>query len=134
MKRADAQIDEAIKTIQQGGLIAYPTEAVFGLGCDFRSEAAVNKLLSIKQRPVEKGLILIASHIQHILPLIKLKNQDHLAAALKTWPGHSSWVFEKSDLVPNWISGSYKTVALRVSSHPSVKAICDKLGSAIVST
>ena len=88
----------------------------------------------MKHRDVSKGLILIASHVQHILPLIKVTDQNHLARALKTWPGHNTWVFEASSQVPSWITGNHSSVAVRVSAHPAVKTLCDTLGHAIVST
>jgi len=130
----NSQLDQAIKTINSGGIIAYPTESVFGLGCDPSNEKAVLKLLSLKQRPVEQGLILIASHIRQVLPLIQPIHADDLANALKTWPGHSTWVFPKSTLVPSWISGQYVSIAVRVSNHPIVKQLCDHLNHPLVST
>jgi len=129
-----ASLSTAITTIRQGGLLVYPTEAVYGLGCDYRSATAVEKLLKLKQRPVEKGLILAASDVQQILPLIQPGNDAELARALKTWPGHHTWVFQASEKVPKWITGSHTTVAVRVSRHPVIKHLCDALGHAIVST
>lgn len=130
----DPAILQAIQTIQSGGLLVYPTEAVFGLGCDYRNQAAVTRLLAIKNRPVSKGLILIASHVQQVLPLMRLSDQNDLARALKTWPGHHTWVFQATEKVPDWITGEHDSVALRVSAHPAVKSLCDALGHPIVST
>jgi len=127
-------ISQAVRVISNGGVLIYPTEAVFGMGCDYTNQQAVLKLLALKQRQVDKGLILIASHIQQILPLIKPKERSNLARALKTWPGHHTWVFPKTNKVPSWISGDFDTVAVRVSKHPVVKSLCDTLGSALVST
>ncbi|WP_218944332.1 L-threonylcarbamoyladenylate synthase [Marinicella rhabdoformis] len=134
MMPTEKEMKHAIQTIQTGGLLVYPTEAVFGLGCDYRNQAAVSRLLTLKQRDVSKGLILIASHVQQILPLIQLKDQNHLARAIKTWPGHNTWVFQASQSVPDWISGQHDSVAVRVSTHPTIKYLCDALGHAIVST
>lgn len=134
MMPTEKEMNLAIQTIQSGGLLVYPTEAVFGIGCDYREQTAVNRLLSLKNRDISKGLILIASHVQQVLPLIKLKDQNDLARAIKTWPSHNTWVFEASHLVPNWISGKHSSVAIRVSAHPTVKYLCDKLGHALVST
>jgi len=122
------------ETVVQGGLIAYPTESVFGLGCDPFNQQAVMQLLALKQRPVSKGLILIASHIEQILPLIQPVSQDDLARALKTWPGHATWVFPKSKKVPAWISGDFPSIAVRVSKHPVVKQVCDRINFPLVST
>ncbi len=128
------QVEVVIQALSEGRLVVYPTESVFGLGCDFRKEAAVMKLLNLKQRTINKGLILIASHVQQVLPLIRLKDQNHLARALKTWPGHHSWIFKASSLVPNWIIGDHGSVAIRISSHPAVMALCGLWGNPIVST
>ncbi|MCF6288407.1 MAG: threonylcarbamoyl-AMP synthase [Proteobacteria bacterium] len=129
-----SQLALTVDAIKHGDTIAYPTEAVFGLGCDPFNQQAVLNLLRLKQRCEKKGLILIASHLQQVLPLIKPQHANDLARALKTWPGHYTWIFPKSSLVPAWIAGDFDTVAVRVSSHPVVKQICDKLNTCIVST
>jgi L-threonylcarbamoyladenylate synthase len=130
----EKELSQINQIISDGGIIAYPTEAVYGLGCNPFDEKAVLQLLSIKQRPVEQGLILIASHVRQVLPLIKPLHADDLARALKTWPGHATWVFPKSALVPKWLSGKYKTIAVRVSKHPIVKQLCDSCAHPLVST
>jgi L-threonylcarbamoyladenylate synthase len=127
-------VENAVQAVKSGGVIIYPTESVFGLGCDPFNESAVMKLLDIKQRAVEKGLILIASHVQQILPYIKPLSSTDLANALKTWPGFHTWVFPKSELVPSWVSGVHNSVAVRVSRHPTVKELCDRLGHSLIST
>ena len=127
-------IEQAVAAVKQGGILVYPTECVFGMGCDFNSESSVMRLLQLKQRPVEKGLILVASHIQQVLPLIQPIQRADLARALKTWPGHHTWVFPATKLVPKWITGRFDTVAVRLSSHPTVKSLCDYLCHPLVST
>lgn len=131
---SEKQLINAVTIVNEGGIIAYPTESVYGLGCDPFDEMAVKKLLLLKKRSVDKGLILIASHVQQILPLIKPIDSIDLARALKTWPGHHTWIFPKSNKVPYWISGAYDTIAVRVSNHPVVIQICEKLNSPLVST
>ena len=127
-------IAQAVATVKQGGILIYPTECVFGMGCDYNNETSVNRLLQLKQRPVEKGLILVASHIQQVLPLIQPSQRADLARALKTWPGHHTWVFPATKRVPQWITGQFDTLAVRISSHPTVKSLCDALGQPLVST
>lgn len=124
----------AVNVVKSGGIIAYPTESVYGLGCDPFNQQAVEELLRIKQRSIDQGLILIASHIQQILPLIQPLKPDDLARALKTWPGHHTWVFPQSKLVPKWISGKKKSVAIRLSNHPIVSQLCTLLNQPLVST
>ncbi len=134
MAKIGDSIEQAVLAINHGGLLVYPTEGVFGLGCDYRNQQSVLKILQLKQREVSKGLVLVASHIQQILPLIQPDSREGLARALKTWPGHHTWVFPKTHLTPAWISGDFDTVAVRVSCHPAVKQLCDQLNSALVST
>lgn len=134
MAEIGTSLATAVETVKQAGIIIYPTEGVFGIGCDFRIESCVLKILELKQRSVSKGLVLIASHIQHVLPLIQPDNRADLARALKTWPGHNTWIFPASAATPKWITGNFDSVAIRVSDHPCVKALCDQLGHALVST
>lgn len=125
---------EAAKILKQGGVIAYPTEAVFGFGCDPFNEKAVNKILSLKKRSVDKGLILIASNWNQIKDLTKLIPQDKLNIVLNSWPGPYTWIFPSSDKVPHWISGKFDSIALRVSAHPTVQNLCNAYNGPIVST
>ncbi len=134
MNSIEQQVEQAARVIKSGGVIAYPTESVYGLGCDPFNQEAVQKILQIKGRMQEKGLIVIASHVQQIVPLIQPMHPNDLARALKTWPGHQTWIFPKSPRVPAWISGNFETIAIRVSAHPIVKALCDKINGPLVST
>lgn len=120
-------ITQAHQRIQQGEVIAYPTEAVFGLGCDPFNQQAVLRLLALKQRAVEKGLILVAAHPQAFAGLTLLNHQAWSDQVLSSWqdPNQAiSWVLPKTDLCPTWISGAHDSVAVRVSHHPIVKALC----------
>jgi len=127
-------IHQAARVIQQGGLVVYPTEGVFGIGCDHRNEASVNRLLSLKQRPVDNGLILAAGHVQQVLPLIQPNKPKDLARALKSWPGHMTWVFPATSAVAPWITGNHDSVAVRVSQHPVIQQLSQQLNMPIVST
>jgi L-threonylcarbamoyladenylate synthase len=90
----DLSLNQAVAVLQQGGVIAYPTEAVWGLGCDPYDQAAVTRLLQIKQRPVEKGLIVVAAELEPLRPLLDLAAlpPERLAAVLANWPGAHTWV------------------------------------------
>ena len=128
------QLRRAVKTIHQGGIIAYPTEAVFGLGCDPLNPDAVQRLLAVKQRPVDKGLILIASNLEQLQPFIQPLSKTNLAKIRKTWPGPVTWLLPKSDTCPDWLSGQHDTIACRVSAHPAVIELCEAAGTALIST
>ncbi|PHQ81223.1 MAG: threonylcarbamoyl-AMP synthase [Coxiella sp. (in: Bacteria)] len=129
-----ADIIAAVKTLRDGGIIAYPTEAVYGLGCDPFNSPAVFKLLGVKRRQPEKGLILVASNWEQIENLIQPIAPPSLAHVQETWPGPNTWLFPASGLVPSWIKGQHDTVALRISAHPDVIALCNQFGGPIVST
>ena len=129
-----AQITHAVDAIRHGGVIGYPTESMFGLGCDPYNQHAVERLLQLKQRPVAKGLILIAASWRQIKDLIKLPAPDMLTRIQASWPGHVTWVFSASPQAPAWICGQHPSIAIRITAHPIAQALCQQLGSAIVST
>ena len=132
--RLDAKA--AAHALRSGGVIAYPTEAVWGLGCDPRDEAATLRLLALKQREVAKGLILIAADEAQLAPFVDFGGLDETqrAAVRATWPGPNTWIVTASHDAPRWITGEHDGIAVRVSAHPGVIALCDAFGGAIVST
>ncbi|MDT8386916.1 MAG: Sua5/YciO/YrdC/YwlC family protein [Thiogranum sp.] len=128
------RLHSAARVIRTGGVIAYPTEAVFGLGCDPANGRAVARLLELKHRPPDKGLILIASEwsqLSNWLQEISLVWQGRLDAS---WPGPVTWLIPAADHCPYWLTGDHETLAVRITDHPVVRALCNRLGSAIVST
>ena len=129
-------IEEAAEVVRSGGIVAYPTEAVWGLGCDPFDEGAVHRLLAIKQRPVEKGLILIAATLDQLRPLIDVTAlpTDRLTEVLASWPGPHTWTMPASSQAPRWITGRHTSIAVRVSQHPVVVSLCNAFGGALVST
>jgi tRNA threonylcarbamoyl adenosine modification protein (Sua5/YciO/YrdC/YwlC family) len=115
---------------------AYPTEAVFGLGCDPLSEKAVMEILRLKSRPVEKGLILIAANFEQLAPFVQINKLpiEHQRKVHDSWPGPFTWLLPKSDLSPSWLSGDSELLAVRVTNHPLVQQMCEQLNSPMVST
>lgn len=126
----------AVSHLEQGGVLAYATEAVFGLGCDPDNQQAVDKLLAIKQRPVEKGLILIAADFSQLLPYLDLSAlpEGRLASILASWPGPHTWIIPAKPEVPAWLRGRFDSLAVRVSAHPQVRDLCLAFGRPLVST
>ncbi len=127
---------DAANFLHSGGVIAYPTEAVWGLGCDPFDKAAVLRLLAIKKRPVDKGVILIAGAVEQFDGLL---DWDALSDAQRdrvhaSWPGPNTWIVPISPRVPRWITGMHDDVAVRVSAHPDVIALCAAFGGPLVST
>jgi L-threonylcarbamoyladenylate synthase len=126
----------AADLLHRGGVIAYPTEAVWGLGCDPFDEAAVLRLLALKQRAVDKGLILIAaaaSQFDGLLDWDALPGERR-AAVHASWPGPHTWIVPATARVPRWITGTHAGVAVRVSAHPVVAALCTAFAAPLVST
>ena len=133
---ANLDLSNALIALRTQGVIAYPTESVFGLGCDPDCDIAIQNILDLKQRPTHKGLILIASNIE------QLKNYADFSVLTKaqidrienTWPGPFTWVIPVSKTLSKLISGDFDSVAVRVSAHPVVQQLCCEFGKPIIST
>jgi len=125
---------EATDCLRNGQIIAYPTEAVFGLGCDPRNEAAVHQLLSLKHRPVSSGLILIGSSYSQFEPWVAGVSDALLEQATDSWPGPVTWLFPKAGGVPGFLAGTHDTIAIRVTAHAPCIDLCDAFGGPLVST
>lgn len=123
----------AARVLRDGGVIAYPTEAVFGLGCDPNNEQAVQRILALKHRDVRKGLLLIGGSYAHIAPWIKVSTQQ--AQFLETgWPYATTYLIDASDKVPGWVRGEHSKVGVRLTQHPIAAALCNAFGGLLVST
>jgi len=136
MSETGLSIHQSVAALQRGGVLAYPTEAVWGLGCDPFDEAAVLRLLAIKQREVAKGLILVAADRAQFDGLLDWSAlpPDRVAAVDASWPGPNTWIVPATARVPRWITGAHSGVAVRVSGHPVVIALCQAFGGPLVST
>ena len=130
----DEQIQRAVEALKTGGVIAYPTEAVFGLGCDPRNEAALKRLLQLKGRDVEKGLILIAASYEQLKPFLSELDKETEKELLASWPGPVTWLVPANESVSASLRGKHTTLAVRVTNHPLVQQLCNAFGGAIVST
>lgn len=128
------QIRQAARIVHAGGLIAYPTEAVYGLGCAPLNAAAVQRLLALKQRPMDKGLILIASDLDQLRPFLLPLSAGDEATITATWPGPVTWLLPARAETPRWLRGRHDTLAVRVTAHPLAAALCRQLGHPLVST
>lgn len=127
-------IGEAAQSLRAGHVVAYPTEAVYGLGCDPSSESAVRRVLELKHRPAAAGLILIADQFERFEPFVGPLRPGQLDRAMATWPGPVTWLFPRGDGVPDWLAGTHPTIALRVTAHPVCRDLCAAFGGALVST
>ena len=130
-----ASIEHAVQVLRRGGVIGYPTEAVFGLGCDPQNAIAVQRVLDLKQRDADQGLLLIAADFAQIAAYIAADcPSSALELAQASWPGPHTWVFPASERAPTWIVGNQRGIALRVTAHPVASAICRAFESPLVST
>jgi L-threonylcarbamoyladenylate synthase len=130
---ADFRLRRAAWVVRHGGVIAYPTEGVYGLGCDPRDARAVYRLLALKQRSVGKGLILVAADIEQLIPFIAFPSPGVKERVQASWPGPVTWVLPIQASVPVWLHGGHGSLAVRVSAHPIVAALC-RLTGPLVST
>lgn len=128
------KLQPAVQHLLAGHVIAYPTEGVWGFGCDPHNEAAVHRLLKLKQRDISKGLILVGASSEQFAPYL-----EGLDASLKqkfsrptTVP--TTWLVPDNGYTPDWIKGDFASVALRVSTHSRVIALCKGFGEPIVSS
>ena len=127
------RVKQVARVVRNGGVIAYPTEAVWGLGCDPWNGQAVERLLELKDRPVEKGVILVADSIHQFDFLLEDFPELWMDRLASTWPGPNTWLVPHQNLLPAWITGDHDTVALRVTDHPLVRELCAITGP-LVST
>lgn len=128
------QIQAAVDALRAGALIAYPTEGVYGLGCDPFNESAIKKLLELKGRSPDKGLILIASCWAHVMPLIAPLSEEVKARVDATWPGPITWLLPANTQAPALVRGNSSKIALRLTDHPVARALCETFEGPIVST
>ena len=125
------QTHELLEIFKEGGVFAYPTEAVYGLGCDPDNEEAVERLLLIKNRPASKGLILIASNFSQVEKYLQPLNKAQQAF---TTPSDTTYIFPALDTAPKWLTGDFHSLAIRITKHSLVRELCETLNSALVST
>ena len=132
------RLDLAVSALRKGQVIAYPTEAVWGLGCDPWDEQAVLALLQLKLRPVEKGVILIAADVEQVEPFLEQLTAEQRDLVVASWIDESApattWLVPLTSDVPKWISGEHSQVAIRVTKHQQTQALCRAFGRPIVST
>lgn len=122
------------QALAQGEVLAYPTEAVWGLGCDPFNAYAVQRILDLKNRSADKGLILVAANIEQFAFLLEPLSAEYKATLAASWPGHTTWLVPHNNKISPLLSGEHASIALRVSAHPLVQALCLLNKGPIVST
>ena len=122
-------VHRAVSAVAAGGVVAYPTEGVYGLGCAPDCGAAVVRLLRMKRRSAQHGLILVAAHAAQLQNYLRLPGVD--APLWSTWPGPVTWILPPAPGVPAWLIGPGGGVAARISAHPQIQALCRQAGPLI---
>ncbi len=126
-------LNRFLRAVSNGAVFAYPTDTVWGLGCHPLIAGAVLRLLRIKQRPPDKGLILLASRLELCLPFLAA-GEKQLQPLRQPAERPTSWLVPASDFCPPWIRGTHATVAIRITDHPLVAKICTRIEAPVVST
>ena len=134
MSKLDENIQQAVDVLKQGGVIAYPTEAVFGLGCDPNNQQAIKRIIGLKGRDAGKGLILIAASFEQLEPFIAELPLEIKNKLLTSWPGPVTWIVPAKKTSSTLLRGAHSTLAVRVTKHVLVQQVCNGFGGAIVST
>jgi len=117
-------IDAALSALRSGGIIAYPTEAVYGLGCDPANESALQRILDVKTREAHKGFIVIASNQEQLAPYIGEIKPEWQSQLDEHWPGPVTFILPAAGTASQLLTGQRDTLAVRVSSHPLVVKLC----------
>ena len=127
-------IKKAAKIIRRGGIVGYPTEGVFGIGCDPQNDEALQRLIDLKRRDANKGLIIIAANRSQLEPFISMVKESIEKRLNASWPGPVTWILESSKNASPLLTGNRSTVATRVTSHATASKLCIAADHAIVST
>lgn len=127
------RLHRAARLLRAGGLVAHPTEGVWGLACDPLLPVAVLRLLAAKRRDPAKGLILIAHEFAALRPFLEA-TPDQIERARADWPGPVTWLLPAAPNVPWWLTGDHDSLAVRVTAHPTAATLCRAFGGPLVST
>ena len=128
------RVRHAARLLADGGVIAHPTDGVWGLAADAANPVAVGRILAMKQRDVSRGLIVIADDPAHLAPLVAAAADTAWQRAISTWPAAETWLLPAAEDAPVWLTGGQATIALREPAHALTRALCAAFGGALVST
>jgi L-threonylcarbamoyladenylate synthase len=129
---SDFAVRHAAHIVKNGGVIAYPTDTIYGLGCDPYNPHAIERINSIKQRPLNKQFILLAGDICQLTSLIQINNRQEKTITQNSEP--TSWIVKASEFAPSWLTDTSGSLTIRISKHNDVQRLCRALGHAIIST
>lgn len=127
-------LSRAVAVLRGGGVIAYPTEGVWGLGCDPFNRTAVERILTLKGRSSRKGLILIGNDVEQFEPWLAGLTPQHRVTLAASWPDALTWLVPDNGHSPRWLTGQHDSIALRVPAHPLARELARVFGGPVVST
>jgi L-threonylcarbamoyladenylate synthase len=127
-------IQRAAIDIQQGGIIAFPTRCLYGLGADAFNSDAVQRIFQLKQRPVQKPILILIDHRRKLEPLVSRISNVASRLMDQFWPGRITLVFEAADSVPHFLTAGTGKIGIRLPGHPVAFALSDSLGIALTGT
>ena len=128
------RIAAGVAVLQEGGIVAYPTDTVYGLGADMECLAAVRRIIELKGRSVDMGLPLLLSDTEDLERVAGELTEMVWLLAQRFWPGPLTLVVQRTKLVPDIVTGGRNTVAVRVPDHPVPRALASGLGGPITGT
>ena len=134
MMLISSHINDIVSVIKQKGIVAYPTEAVFGMGCAPQYEQSIQRLLAIKQREASKGFILIAASLEQFSSYIHPLTDKIVKRIQAKSPHPITWLVPASETISPLLTGKHKTLAIRITQHPSCISLCNALGHPLIST
>lgn len=128
-------INRLSHSIEQGAVIAYPGDTIWGFGCHPLLKDSVERIFRIKRRSSSKGLILLSSDLGFCLPYVSEDlTLDQIKQIQQSQAQPTTWLIPASQHCPSWLRGGFSTIAVRITQHPFIKALCTELESPIVST
>lgn len=125
--------DEALTILAHDGVLAYPTESVFGLGCRADREAPTRRIRELKTRSPDQGLIVLINDLRDIHLWVNIPD-DRRPLLDNSWPGPVTWLLPATPACPDWLRGGEGTLAVRMPDHPLCRHLCAGMGMALVST
>ncbi|HEC13938.1 MAG TPA: Sua5/YciO/YrdC/YwlC family protein [Acidiferrobacteraceae bacterium] len=132
MTRQD--LEQAARVLRAGGIVAYPAESCFGLGCDPRNPRSLRNLARLKGRPWKMGMLLITDRRERLTRYVDWPNTPHQQQIHNSWPGPVSWALPARQGVSHWLTGNHSNIVVRVTAHPHARALCQQMASALIST
>ena len=128
------QLERVARILKEGGVIAYPTESVYGLGCNPNDDNALRRLLAIKKRDPAKGLIILFSDLEQATPYLEPLSHAQKAQICTPQPRATSLLIKCKPSLSPLLRGQFDSIAVRVTGHPQAKAIIDYTDQPLVST